>query len=643
MQDIAAILKRYWGYDSFRPMQREIIESVLSGHDTLGLMPTGGGKSVTFQVPGLALGGLTLVITPLVALMKDQVDNLRSHGIKAAYMHAGMPYGETSRVWQALLNGGCRFLYVSPERLHNERFCQELRALKRVTLVVVDEAHCISQWGYDFRPSYLDIARLRKILPPRTPFMAVTASATPEVAEDICRLLEFRNPRTFATPFSRPNLSYVVRRCSDKVAQITHILRRVPGTSIVYVRSRKRTREIADALCRVGVQAAPFHAGLDFEVKERLINRWKSGELRVMVATNAFGMGIDKPDVRTVIHYEMPPSIEEYYQEAGRAGRDGNQAYVVILADDFDFARMKRRITEAFPPRDIILRNYDLLLDFMGIAPGEGYGRMLEFDLTRFLSTFKLQEQQVRSSLAILGAAGYVEYIDETENASRAMILCTKEELYDLPRTTPQADSVLRSLLRNCPGLFADYVFFSEQRIAADAGCEHQQVYDTLVALARIGVLSYVPRRRTPYLRILTARELTENMVIPKAVYEERRKRMELRVEAMIEYARSESKCRPGMILEYFGQHQEPCGTCDVCRSRRTRLTASRRSDMEHDLLSYLEAGETSASRIIARYGSHARSAIEMADLLVERGVLTCHNGIYSLSKSSRQRLKHLM
>ncbi len=634
MEDISVILKRHWGYDSFRPMQREIIESVLAGHDTLGLMPTGGGKSITFQVPGLALGGLTLVITPLVALMKDQVDNLRSHGIKAAFMHCGMPYSETSRVWQSLLHGKCKFLYVSPERLQNERFCEELRALKRVTLVVVDEAHCISQWGYDFRPSYLNIARLRKLLPP-TPFMAVTASATPLVAQDICELLGFRSPRTFATSFARPNISYVVRHTSAKIQQISHILSRVPGTAIVYVRSRRRTVEIARQLTAEGLQAAPFHAGLEYEVKEQRINEWKTGTLRVMVSTNAFGMGIDKPDVRVVIHYDMPPSIEEYYQEAGRAGRDGLPSYAVLLIDRFDVSRMRRRVTESFPPRDVIERNYELLCNFLGLALGEGYNRLIEFDLQKFLEIFKLQEQQVRASLTILGAAGYLQYIDETENASRAMILCTKEELYSMPTAGPHTDAIMRALLRNCPGLFADYVYFTEARIAADAGCTPQEVYDTLLTLSRMGVVSYVPRKRTPYIYVCTSRELPEHLLIPRSVYHDRRERMRERVESMIGYALNEYACRPSKILEYFGEKDpEPCGSCDICRGARRPMDATRLREMQRSLTEFLERnpGGLTLSQITHQYGAHARRVAEILDYLTDEKLVSLNDGRYTLS-----------
>jgi len=626
MEDIHDILRRHWGYTSFRPMQREIIESVLSGHDTLGLMPTGGGKSVTFQVPGLALGGLTLVITPLVALMKDQVDNLRGHGIKAAFMHSGMPYAETSRIWQALMHGGCRFLYVSPERLQNERFCLELRALKRITLIVVDEAHCISQWGYDFRPSYLNIARLRHLLP-GVPFMAVTASATPEVAEDICRVLKFRNKAIYSSSFERPNISYVVRHTSAKVQQIAHILSRVPGTAIVYVRSRRRTLEIARTLRDAGVAAEPFHAGLEYEVKEERINAWKSGTLRVMVATNAFGMGIDKPDVRVVIHYDMPPSMEEYYQEAGRAGRDGRRSYAVLLVDKFDYARMRRRVTEAFPPREVIERNYELLCNFLGLAIGEGYDRFIEFDMEKFLSTFGLQDTQVKSTLAILGGAQYLELIDETENASRLMMLCTKEELYDLPSVSPHADAVLRSLLRNCPGVFAEYVYFSEQRVASETACTPQDVYDTLIAMSRMGIISYVPRRRTPYIHVCTSRELPEQLIIPREVYQERRERMKQRVESMISYAADTQSCRPAAILRYFGQESAGrCGCCDTCIEVRHHSPARQMLSLGQRVREFVRGSNgVSVAEIMLHFGRQGRQAAEIIDTLADEGAVIYH------------------
>lgn len=636
MEDIHGILRKYWGYDSFRPMQREIIKSVLTGHDTLGLMPTGGGKSVTFQVPGIALGGLTLVVTPLIALMKDQVDNLKARGIKAAFLHSGMPYSETSRVWQSLLHGNCRFLYVSPERLASDRFCEELRALKRVSLVVVDEAHCISQWGYDFRPSYLNISKLRRVLPP-VPFMAVTASATDEVARDIMRVLEFRNPRRFATSFARPNISYVVRDTSDKRERMAHILSSVEGTAIVYVRSRSRTVELARYLTEAGISAAPFHAKLDYEVKAERINAWKEGSLRVMVATNAFGMGIDKPDVRVVIHYDSPPSMEDYYQEAGRAGRDGKPSYAVLLVDGFDSRRLRLRLANSFPTRDVIERVYEYVCVFLGIEVGSGYDKLYEFDIDKFLVTFGMQHQQVAGALSILGGAGYMEYVDETENASRAMILCTKEELYDLPYAGQFSDAVLRSLLRNCPGLFSDYVFFTETRIARDAGCRPDDVYDTLLALSRLGVLSYVPRRRTPYIYMPTAREDSpEWLEIPPAVYQERRERMKARIESMIAYSGNSDRCRPGMILEYFGEKKPAdCGSCDVCRRKRRPHDRQTTRELENNFMTNLRNNPQGIdiNYIKRHYGAHAPEVIAYAARIADEGIAEMRDGRYILKE----------
>ena len=570
-------------------MQREIIDSVLSGHDTLGLLPTGAGKSVTFQVPGLVLGGVTLVVTPLIALMKDQVDNLREHGVKAAFLHSSMTLGETNQVWRSLATGHCSFLYVAPERLLSRRFLDELRTLKRITLVVADEAHCISQWGYDFRPAYLNIASLRKILPPSVPFLALTASATPAVADDICRVLRFKERQYFSTSFARPNISYVVRRTEDKFAMAELILDRVPGTSILYVRSRALTSEIAGELQRRGISALPFHAGLDFEVKEERIAAWKRGECRLMVATNAFGMGIDKPDVRTVIHWDLPPSLEEYYQEAGRAGRDGLPSFAVLLYTSYDKSTLRRHLTMEFPDRKVILKVYERVCNFLGIAVGEGYDRIYEFNLDLFIATFGMSPDVVLPALRILGQAGYMEYIDERENSSRIRILLTREDLYNVGGLSENAERVLSKVLRLYPGIFIDYVYINERRVASELKFDEQTVYDSMLELSRVGVLSYVPRSRTPYIYIPTSREEPRYVMIGKAVYEDRFGMQERRIEAMIDYAADGSSCRVERMLRYFGEPSaRPCGTCDVCRAERGRKSELSDRELTTRVVAYL-------------------------------------------------------
>lgn len=604
-------------------MQREIIDSVLAGHDTLGLLPTGAGKSVTFQVPGLALGGITLVVTPLVALMKDQVDNLRQKGVKAAYLHSGMTYAETNHVWRALATGHCSFLYVAPERLLSRRFMDEIRTLRDIRLVVADEAHCISQWGYDFRPAYLGIASLRKILPATVPFLALTASATPAVADDICRVLQFRDRMDFSTSFARPNISYVVRRTEEKLRQTAHILSKVTGTAIVYVRSRTLTVEIAEELRRYGISAAPFHAGLDFEIKESRIEEWKRGECRVMVATNAFGMGIDKPDVRTVIHWDLPPSIEEYYQEAGRAGRDGMQSYAVLLVDRLATARMKRRLTEAFPENKVLLRVYERVCNFLGIALEEGYDRIYPFDIDKFCTTFKMQRLQVENSLSLLSIGGYMSYIDDKSGAARIRITCTREELYGVADPDGRTESVLRAILRNCPGVFADYVSCPERKIAQETGLTPEQLYEALNALRARGVAAYVPRRSTPLIYLPTSREETRHMLLPETAYRQRKEAMRQRMQAVIDFATGEYGCRAARILRYFGEKSpEPCGTCDICRQKANPLDAERRRDIRHRACELLDTRDTgiSAREVMNLFHPYGRMALEVLDTLTDQG-----------------------
>jgi len=565
---ILEVLKKYWGYEAFRPLQQDIIESVLAGHDTLGLMPTGGGKSITFQVPTMAIDGMALVVTPIISLMKDQVDHLLERHIKAAYLYAGLTRAEVNRTYDKCLYGNCKFLYVSPERLQSQAFLERLRQMP-VRLIVVDEAHCISQWGYDFRPSFLHIAQVRKLFPD-VPVLALTATATPVVVEDIQRCLQFKAPNVFSMSFARSNVSYVVRQTEEKIAELIHILRSVPGTSIVYVRSRKRTKQISDELNRAGIHADYYHAGLYVEDKQDKQNKWTANECRVMVATNAFGMGIDKPDVRLVVHIDIPNSLEEYYQEAGRAGRDGKRSYAVMLVKHTDKRILRRHITEAFPDKDFIRNVYERVGNFLGVSLGEGYQQMFDFNFNLFCRTFDLPVLPTHNALKILTQAGYIDFIEEIETQSRVMIFARKEELYDLDTTTPGADQVLQAILRLYTGLFADYVFINEDVIALRTGLDQETIYKTLLELTRMHILHYVPRKRTPYIIYTTSREEPKYVLIPKTVYEELRDRMTARVEATINYAYSDTGCRELMLLGYFGEKKEDeCGHCDLCIDRR--------------------------------------------------------------------------
>ncbi|MBQ8361334.1 MAG: RecQ family ATP-dependent DNA helicase [Bacteroidaceae bacterium] len=557
------ILKQYWGYDSFRGIQEEIIQSIGNGRDTLGLMPTGGGKSITFQVPALAQGGVCLVITPLIALMKDQVSHLRAKGIKAAAIYAGMTREEIVVALENCIFGNYKFLYISPERLSSELFQIKLRRMK-VSFITVDESHCISQWGYDFRPSYLHISDIRKLLPD-IPILALTATATPEVVKDIQQKLEFREENFLKMSFERKNLGYVVRHTEDKMAEMLHILQRIQGSAIVYVRSRNRTREVAEWLVGEGISAEFYHAGIPHVDKDDRQRKWQQGVSRVMVATNAFGMGIDKSNVRVVIHLDIPDSPEAYFQEAGRAGRDGLQAYAVLLVGRRDVQTLRQRIPETFPDKKFICEIYEHLSYYYQVAMGSGEGVTHEFDINKFCRNFKHFPVQTESALRILTQAGYIEYVDEQENDSRLMFVVHRDELYSL-RDDPSMDVLLRALMRSYTGLFTDYVYIDEHRLARETGTTFREVYDALKSLNFRGVIHYIPYKKTPLIRYVRQREEIGRLVISADVYDKRKEALEKRVGAMVEYATSADKCRSRMLLAYFGEHIRcDCQMCDVC------------------------------------------------------------------------------
>lgn len=557
------ILQQYWGYTSFRGIQEQIIESIGSGRDTLGLMPTGGGKSITFQVPAMAQDGLCLVITPLIALMKDQVSNLRARGIKAAAIYTGLTHEEIVVTLENCIFGDYKFLYISPERLGSELFLVKLRRIP-VTLITVDESHCISQWGYDFRPAYLKIADIRKLLP-GVPVLALTATATPEVVKDIQAKLAFPKENVFGMSFERQNLAYVVRRTDEKPNTLLHILERVSGSAIVYTRSRNRTREIADFLRQQGITAEFYHAGLPNVEKDIRQRRWRLNESRVMVSTNAFGMGIDKPDVRLVVHIDLPDSPEAYFQEAGRAGRDGERAYAVLLVGSKDPSILKQRIPNTYPEKDYIRQVYEHLCYFYQIAMGSGEGINYEFDISTFCRNFKHFPVPVDSALRILTQAGYIEYIDEQENNSRLKFAVRRDELYSI-ELTQELDMVIRAVLRNYTGLFSDYVYIDEHLLARNVGLTYHQVYELLKSLNFRHIIHYIPHKKTSLIRFVSRREETEKIVIPSQVYEERKSSYERRIAAMTEYAVSTDKCRSRLLLHYFGEKNEhDCRLCDVC------------------------------------------------------------------------------
>ena len=618
--DIHRILEKYWGYKHFRALQEDIIMSVLEGRDTLGLMPTGGGKSITFQIPTLAMDGLAIVVTPIISLMKDQVDNLVSRGIKATYLHAGLSITEKNRVMEKCLNGNYKFLYVSPERLESTSFLDRIKRLN-ICLIVVDEAHCISQWGYDFRPSFLKIAALRKVFP-NAPVLALTATATPMVVDDIQQKLQFRRSNVFKTSFVRDNISYVVRHTTEKMSELVHILKSVAGSSIVYVRSRKRTKLIADELRRNGLSADYYHAGLSIEEKEDKQNKWKNDEIRVIVATNAFGMGIDKSDVRVVAHIDLPNTLEEYFQEAGRAGRDGKRSYAVMLVKTTDKGLLHRHLSEAFPEKDFIRKVYERVGNFLEVAIGEGYGQMMDFNFNLFCRTFNLPVLPTLNALRILTQAEYIQFVEEIETQSRVMILADKARLYNIPTTTPRADEVLQALLRTYTGLFADYVFINEDVIAYRYNLSPQTIYDSLIEYNRLHILHYVPRKRTPYIIYTTSREEPKYIQIPKSIYETLQERMRERIEAVITYCYNDEICREKYLVEYFGEDSpQPCGHCDTCIERRKR-DDHMPQDVQQGILYMTHLKPRKLKELVQTLSFSRDEIVETVAMLVDEGFL---------------------
>lgn len=627
MADYLKILKQYWGYDHFRGIQEDIIRSVGEGKDTLGLMPTGGGKSITFQVPALAQEGLCLVITPLIALMKDQVRNLRERGIKATAVYSGMTREEILIALENCIFGNYKFLYISPERLGTEIFQIKLRSM-HVSLITVDESHCISQWGYDFRPAYLKIADIRQLLP-GVPVIALTATATPEVVKDIQERLQFRQENVFRMSFERKNLAYIVRHTEDKEGEMLHILQRVNGSSIVYTRNRKKTKEIAQLLNRNHITATFYHAGLSDETKDLRQKAWLKGEYRVMVATNAFGMGIDKPDVRLVIHTDVPDSPEAYFQEAGRAGRDGMKAYAVLLFCPRDKITLKQRISDTFPEKDYIRKVYEDINFYYQMAMGDGLGCTFAFNLDEFCHNFKHFPVQTDSALKILTRAGYLEYTDEQDNASRIMFTLTKEELYRIHEQNADTEKLIRILLRTYTGLFTDYAYINEELLAKRSGLSRPQIYETLLFLTRQHILHYIPGKKTPYIIYTRERQETDRIYLSKEVYEERKESYRRRIEAMIEYAESENKCRSRMLLHYFGEKNEHnCGQCDVClQHHHSGLKQSQFDEISHQILALLKTSPFSPQELKTQIQAPEEQVTKVIAYLLSEEIIHQENG----------------
>ena len=585
------ILHKYWGYPDFRGIQREIIESIGAGKDTLGLMPTGGGKSLTFQVPALAQEGVCIVITPLIALMKDQVEHLRHKGITAAAIYSGMSRDAIVTTLENCIFGGVKLLYISPERISSDLFQIKLKHMK-VSFITVDEAHCISQWGYDFRPSYLQIAVIRKLVP-NVPILALTATATPDVIDDIQERLGFTEKNVFRMSFERKNLAYVVRQAEDKEAEMVHILQSIPKTAIVYCRSRKRTKEVAQLLMQYGISATWYHAGLEPAVKDQRQSEWQHNKVRVMVATNAFGMGIDKADVRVVVHMDCPSSLEAYFQEAGRAGRDGQKAYAVLLYNGHDNRTLQKRIEDTFPPKEYVQQVYEHLAYFYQIGVNSGEGCTFEFPIDKFCATFKHFPIRANAALILLQRAGYIDYEPNPDNNARVRFLLRRDDLYRLDSLSEKENDVVISLLRNYGGLFTDYGYVDESYIAQEAGLDRNQTYMVLVNLSKKRIIDFIPRKSIPLISYKRDRVDGSDVILDKSVYEERKEQFQKSINSVINYAQNDRVCRSRQLLYYFGEKKSvDCEQCDVCLSHTHHDNHDQQEEIKEKLLAMVADGE---------------------------------------------------
>ena len=596
MDTYLSILKQYWGYDDFRGIQRDIIESIGKGKDTLGLMPTGGGKSITFQVPALARPGMCLVITPLIALMKDQVEALNSRGVKAACIHSGLSHEQTLVILENSVFNAYKFLYISPERLGSELFLRKLGHMK-VSFITVDEAHCICQWGYDFRPSYLQIANVRKVKPD-CPILALTATATPEVTRDIQKNLNFKEENVFRMSFFRPNLAYKVLHADASILGLLQLLEEYSGSCIVYTRNRQRCGDLAKQLIEYGYTATYYHAGLKAGEKDERQNAWLRGTYRIMVATNAFGMGIDKPDVRLVVHVDLPDSIEEYFQEAGRAGRDGKPASSVIVMDGKELELSKRRVKQHFPELEYVKKAYEDVCCFLQLAVGDGMNVTREFNMERFCVTFHYHPLMLTSALDILDKAGYIEYRDAEEGTSRLRIDATRNQLFNA--LDGQGEQIILAMLRRYGGIFVDFVYIDEDMISRDTGLTMDIIYQDLKELARRGLVSYIPRKHIPLITFRQRRVLTEELEFPYGVYAMRKEAYVYRLNALQAYCVNTEECRSRMLLRYFGETKtHRCGICDVCELEDTTgITEAEFLQIRERIISQLQNGPIKASEL---------------------------------------------
>ena len=571
LPDIHQILKQYWGFDKFRPLQEDIVNHVLAGKDTLALLPTGGGKSICFQIPALALDGICLVVSPLIALMKDQVENLNKRGIAAMHIASTLKREEVENAMQAAVNQKIKFLYLSPERLQSAKFIDYLKYIP-VSLIAVDEAHCISQWGYDFRPSYLKIAEIRPLFP-QVPIIALTATATPEVVIDIAENLRFTNHQLFQKSFQRSNLHYIVQWEENKTKRLLNILKNVQGTSVVYVRNRKKTQELADLLRKHDIEAWPYHAGLDNITRQLRQKRWIDNKLRVMVCTNAFGMGIDKPDVRTVIHMDIPDSVEAYFQEAGRAGRDEKLSYAVLLVDQQDISESLYKLEGRLPDFDLVKAIYNWLGNYFNIAVASGEGVAYNFMLLDFCKQFQINPVQCHAAIGFIEKEGLIQYIDNNYSPCRIQIISDREAFYQFELHNPKIEKLIKVLLRSYSGLFQDFVVINLKEIALRLESDEQSVEKALVYMRNSGVIHYFPQNNLPQLFFPVARQHPDRLPLSRKKYEWLCENIKTRLQAMIDFVEDDKTCRSVHLLSYFGEKKvEKCGVCDVCLTEKKHL-----------------------------------------------------------------------
>ncbi|QQS28488.1 MAG: RecQ family ATP-dependent DNA helicase [Sphingobacteriales bacterium] len=630
------VLKKYWGFNEFRPLQEEIIDSILNGFDTLALLPTGGGKSICFQVPTMSKEGLCLVITPLIALIKDQVQNLRSRQIKAEAIYTGMSRNEIERAFNNCIYGQTKFLYIAPERLQTELFKVRLDQMK-ISLVAVDEAHCISQWGYDFRPTYLKIAEIRQHLP-NVPFLALTATATEIVRADIKEKLKFgKNSKVFQKSYTRANLAYSVLHEEDKFRKLIKILQKIPGCGIVYVRSRNRAEDVANILNRHKISADFYHAGLDPKTRSTKQDGWLKDKIRIIVCTNAFGMGIDKSNVRLVIHLDLPESLEAYFQEAGRAGRDDINSYAVLIYNNTDSVTLKKSLDDSFPPLEIVRKFYYLLSSYFNLAIGAGEGIRVDFDLIKFLETNNLKASQCYYSLKILEENGYIQTSDAVFSPSRVIITVNEEEIYDVQNRNPNIEPYIKTLLRTYGGIFSHYKDIFESQIALQLNVDTNQVIDVLKALHNNKIINYIPQTDKPQLVFTRSRVASENLLFDTKLIEFRKKVRLSNIQAAIKYAQNDLVCRSQQLVSYFGEFtSKPCLICDVCLHKKNRNSLeSRILDITKDIKTTLSTKTLSLFELVSQLDKYEeKEVLTTIRWMMDNGQINYKNGLLSLSFS---------